>query len=75
MKPHLHAAGICDCCEAPPSREDAPYLDGWYVSICPGCGTQVAEWLDEDGGLGHVEHELCPMCNESDRMDLEEMGL
>jgi hypothetical protein len=41
-------------------------LDGWCVAICPGCGTQVNEWLDEDGGPGHVEHELCPMCAEVD---------
>lgn len=62
--PHFHAAGICDCCDAP--ETDELNLDGWCVQICPGCGTQVNEWLDEDGGPGYVEYELCPMCVEAD---------
>lgn len=49
-----------------PLQRDVLNLDGWCVAICPGCGTQIAEWLDEDGGPGHVVRELCPMCAESD---------
>lgn len=52
---------------------DAPNLDGWCVAICPGCGTQISEWLDEDGGPGHVEEELCSMCAEAD-FDAQEGG-
>jgi hypothetical protein len=27
MKQRLHAAGICDCCDAPPERDDAEVLE------------------------------------------------
>lgn len=54
-----------------PLQRDVLNLDGWCVAICPSCGTQVAEWLDEDGGPGHVEHELCPMCAEAGAWDGE----
>lgn len=39
-------------------------LDGWSVSICPGCGATVGEWLTEDGP-DVVEYDECPMCQEA----------
>ena len=43
-------------------------LDGWSVTLCPSCGTQVGEWLTEDGP-DVVTYEQCPMCDEADEED------
>ncbi len=39
-------------------------LDGWSCSVCPSCGTLIADWLTEEGP-DVVEYEQCPMCTES----------
>ncbi len=46
-------------------RESPCDLGGWSVSICPGCGAQVQEWLTYVGP-DVIEHERCPMCAEAD---------